>query len=46
MHDVEGGIKAWEALLENVPDYPDRENLKSEIARLRSDQETGKQVYK
>ncbi|HEX9850834.1 tetratricopeptide repeat protein [Candidatus Deferrimicrobium sp.] len=46
MHDVEGGIKAWEALLENVPDYPDRENLKSEIARLRSDQESGKKVYK
>jgi tetratricopeptide (TPR) repeat protein len=46
MHDVEGGIKAWEALLENVPDYPDRENLKSEIARLRSAQEAGKQVYK
>lgn len=46
MHDVEGGIKAWEALLENVPDYPDRENLKGEIARLRSAQGSGKQLYK
>jgi len=35
-HDVEGGIKAWEGLLENVPDYPYRDTLKSEIARLRS----------
>ena len=46
MHDVEGGIKAWEALLENVPDYPDRENLKAEIARMRAAQGSGKQVYK
>jgi tetratricopeptide (TPR) repeat protein len=46
MNDVEGGIKAWEALLENIPDYPDRENLKGEIARLRSAQGSGKQVYK
>jgi tetratricopeptide (TPR) repeat protein len=46
MNDVEGGIKAWEALLENIPDYPDRENLKGEIARLRSVQGSGKQVYK
>jgi len=34
-HDVEGGIRAWEALLENVPNYPYRESLKSEIARMR-----------
>ena len=46
MHDVEGGIKAWEALLENVPDYPYRDSLRAEIARMRSVQGSGKQVYK
>jgi len=46
MHDVEGGIKAWEALLENVPDYPYRDNMKAEIARMRGTQGSGKQVYK
>ncbi|MGB7630501.1 MAG: tetratricopeptide repeat protein, partial [Candidatus Deferrimicrobium sp.] len=46
MHDLEGGIKAWEALLENVPDYPYRDNLKAEVARMRSMQGSGKQVYK
>lgn len=46
MHDVEGGIKAWEALLENVPDYPYRDNLKEEVARMRAMQGAGKQVYK
>jgi len=46
MHDVAGGIKAWEGLLENVPDYPYRENLKAEVARMRSMQGAGKQVYK
>jgi len=46
MQDVEGGIKAWEALLENVPDYPYRDNLKAEVARMRSMQGSGKQVYK
>ena len=46
MNDIEGGIKAWEALLENIPDYPDRENLKAEIARMRSVPGSGKQVYK
>jgi len=46
MNDVEGGIKAWEGLLENIPDYPDRESLKAEIARMRSVQGSGKQVYK
>ena len=35
--DVEGGIKAWEGILENIPDYPYREQLKQEIARLRTD---------
>ena len=46
MHDVEGGIKAWEALLEYVPDYPYRDNLKAEVARMRAMQGAGKQVYK
>lgn len=35
-NDPEGGIKAWEGLLENVPDYPYRDNLKAEIARMRA----------
>lgn len=34
-HDVEGGIQAWEALLENIPDYPYRDSLRSEIAKMR-----------
>jgi tetratricopeptide (TPR) repeat protein len=46
MHDTEGGIKAWEALLENIPEYPDREILKAEIARMRATQGSGKQGYK
>ena len=46
LHDVEGGIKAWEGLLENVPDYPYRDNMKAEIARMREMQGSGKQVYK
>ena len=46
MNDIEGGIRAWEALLENIPDYPDRENLKSEIARMRSVQGGAKQGFK
>jgi tetratricopeptide (TPR) repeat protein len=46
MHDIEGGIKAWEALLENVPDYPYRDNLKGEIARMRSAQAPARQTYK
>ncbi len=35
-NDPESGIKAWEGLLENVPDYPYRDNLKAEIARMRT----------
>ena len=35
-NDVEGGVKAWEALLENVPDYPYRDQLREEITRMRS----------
>jgi tetratricopeptide (TPR) repeat protein len=34
-NDVEAGIRAWEALLENVPNYPYRDSLRSEIARIR-----------
>jgi tetratricopeptide (TPR) repeat protein len=34
-NDVEGGVRAWEALLENVPNYPYRDSLKSEIERMR-----------
>lgn len=43
-NDVEGGIRAWEALLENVPNYPYRDSLRNEIARMRqmSDQKTPK----
>jgi tetratricopeptide (TPR) repeat protein len=46
MRDIEGGIKAWEALLENVPDYPYRDNLKAEVARMRSMEGSGRPVYK
>lgn len=46
MQDIDGGIKAWEALLENVPDYPYRDNLKAEVAKMRSMQGAGKPVYK
>lgn len=35
-NDLEGGIRAWEALLENVPDYPYRDSLKTEIVRMRA----------
>jgi len=45
-NDVEGGIKAWEALLENVPDYAYRDNLKAEIARMRSMVDSAKPKYK
>ena len=34
--DLEGGIRAWEGILENIPDYPYREQLNQEIERLRS----------
>ena len=46
MQDLEGGIKAWEGLLENVPEYPYRDNLKAEIARMRSMAESAKPSYK
>lgn len=34
--DVDGGIRAWEALLENVPEYPYRDNLRADIQRMRA----------
>jgi len=34
-NDIEGGVRAWEALLENVPNYPYRDSLQAEIARMR-----------
>ena len=45
-NDVEGGIKAWEALLENVPDYPYRDQLRAEIARMRSMAQPTQQKFK
>jgi tetratricopeptide (TPR) repeat protein len=35
-NDIEGGVRAWEALLENVPDYPYRDSLRTEITRMRA----------
>jgi tetratricopeptide (TPR) repeat protein len=35
-NDIEGGIQAWEGLLENVPDYPYRDSLKAEIIKMRA----------
>jgi tetratricopeptide (TPR) repeat protein len=34
-NDIEGGIRAWEALLENIQGYPYRDSLRAEIARMR-----------
>lgn len=34
--DVEAGVRAWEALLENVPDYAYRDQLRAEITRMRA----------
>ncbi|MDD5763053.1 MAG: tetratricopeptide repeat protein [bacterium] len=34
--DIPAGIKAWEGLLENIPDFPDRERLKADIERLKA----------
>ena len=45
-NDVEGGIRAWEALLENVPNYPYRDSLKSEIARMRGGAGSAKPKFK
>ncbi len=35
-NDPEGGIRAWEALLENIPNYPYRDSLMGDIARIRA----------
>lgn len=35
-NDIEGGIKAWEALLDNIPDYPYRDSLIAEITKMRA----------
>ena len=34
--DIAGGIRAWEGILENIPEYPYRDQLQQEILRLRS----------
>ncbi|GAB4363087.1 MAG: hypothetical protein Kow00128_03520 [Deltaproteobacteria bacterium] len=35
-NDLAGGVRAWEALLENVPNYPYRDSLRAEITRMRA----------
>jgi cytochrome c-type biogenesis protein CcmH/NrfG len=45
-NDIEGGIRTWEALLENVPNYPYRDSLKSEIARMRGTAGPAKPKFK
>jgi len=45
-NDIEGGIAAWEALLVNVPDYPYRDSLKSEITKMRATVEAMKPKMK
>ena len=45
-NDPEGGLKAWEGLLENVPDYPYRDQLKAEITRMRSEPRSTQPKYK
>ncbi len=44
--DIEGGVRAWEALLENIPNYPYRDSLKAEIAKLRGAHAAGGPKYK
>lgn len=44
--DIEGGIRAWEALLENVPNYQYRDSLKGEIERMRGMSGSVKPKYK
>ncbi|MBI5418794.1 MAG: tetratricopeptide repeat protein [Deltaproteobacteria bacterium] len=44
-NDVEGGLRAWEALLENVPNYPYRDSLRNEIARMRGMRDSTKQKF-
>ncbi len=44
--DVEGGVRAWEALLENIPNYQYRDSLKGEIERMKGMAGTAKPKYK
>ena len=44
--DVEGGIRAWEALLENVPNYQYRDSLKGEIEKMRGMAGSAKPKFK
>lgn len=44
--DVEGGIRAWEALLENIPTYQYRDSLRAEITRMRGMPGQAKPKYK
>lgn len=41
-NDIEGGIQAWEGLLENIPEYRYRDSLKAEIAKMRTMMESMK----
>lgn len=41
-NDVEGGVRVWEALLENVPTYPYRDSLRAEITKMRTMMESTK----
>lgn len=41
-NDLDGGIRAWEALLENVPGYPYRDQLRAEITRMRTMMESAR----
>lgn len=44
--DVEGGIRTWEALLENIPNYQYRDSLKAEITRMRGMPAQARPKYK
>ncbi len=35
-NDIEGGIQAWEGLLENIPEYRYRDSLRAEITKMRA----------
>ncbi len=35
-NDIAGGIQAWEALLENIPEYRYRDSLQAEITKMRA----------
>lgn len=44
-NDLDAGLRAWEALLENVPDYPYRDSLRNEIARMRGMRDQAKPKF-